>query len=143
MSSQKENTTGGLKGMAKAHAVAVLNLPEEPDEGYHALPDSPATWKLKHNGFFQYDGWCDGTHPNCTTRKDDDPFGEPQERRCDTKIWRISPMGREVLEWLEEPNTLPCGHQGIHNVRGGGYTCTRDSCNEEYQKEIAKQVIGR
>jgi len=140
MSNQTANPSGGLKGMAKAHAVEILNLPEEPQEGYHALPDSPAVWQLKHNGFFKAEGWCDGTHPNCTTRKDDD-VEEPQERRCDTKIWRISPVGREVLEWLEEPNTLPCGHQGLRNLRNGGYTCQNENCDQEFSKATAKKVI--
>jgi len=145
MSKQKASATGGLKGMAQAHAVEILNLPDEPEEGYHALPESDATWQLKHNGFFIDCGYCDGTHPNCDIDLECSCMVTDCEcrenARCDTKIWRISPQGREMLEQVEEPETLPCGHQGLRNLRDGGYTCQKESCDNEFSKATAKRLF--
>lgn len=145
MSSQKASPRSGLKGMAKAHAVEILNLPNQPDDGYHGLPDTPIKWLLKNNHFFIDMGFCDGTHPDCTHSNVcecmiEDCNCQPDGARCDTKIWRLSPRAREIMEWLEKPNTLPCGHQGLHNIRGGGYTCQNEGCDAEFSREIAKQL---
>ncbi len=37
--------------------------------------------------------------------------------------------------------TLPCGHGGVKNLRGDGYTCGEPSCDARYDRETAQRAI--
>jgi hypothetical protein len=56
--------------------------------------------------------------------------------------WRCPP---EVAGWIDEtidaPPYLPCGHSGIRNLRDGGFTCCRDSCDREFPRDVAREVL--
>lgn len=134
-----------LVQIVRAHACKVLSLPEEPPHGYHGLPDTDIDLLLRNAGYFVDWGYCDGEHPNCHAEKrqcecESDCDCDPGRKRCDTKIFKLSDQARDLLEEVEKPDTLPCGHQGLHNIRGGGYTCQNENCNAEFSREIAKQL---
>lgn len=57
-------------------------------------------------------------------------------------IHRLTKHASEYIEAeLGERETFPCGHGGVRNV-SGGYTCTVDSCDKVFSRELAEQVIG-
>lgn len=55
--------------------------------------------------------------------------------------WRVKDRVYErAQKRVERIETLPCGHTGIRNVRGGGFECKQ--CGETISREEAKAVIG-
>lgn len=37
----------------------------------------------------------------------------------------------------------PCGHLGIKNLGDGWYSCSREECDAQFGREVAKEVLGR
>jgi len=123
--------SGSLRQLVQANAVELLDHPEEPQEGWHGLPETSVKTQLRESGFYSREsGYCTTDHPNCNAHG----------TRCDVRIWRLTRIGKTVLEQLDEPNTLPCGHQGLRNLRDAGYTCQNEDCNAEFGEKIAKQL---
>jgi hypothetical protein len=42
---------------------------------------------------------------------------------------------------LDKPRTLPCGHPGFRNLRGGEYGCQEDTCDAEFDRETVEEVL--
>lgn len=49
---------------------------------------------------------------------------------------------RELQAHKPRSPKLPCGHHGIHNIRGGGYECKAGWCDAEFDKETVEEVMG-
>jgi hypothetical protein len=121
-----------LQEIASKNAVAICNVPEEPPEGYHGLPDVRIANQLNNNGFFDRVGYCNGNHPSCDLNRGS----------CDVKIFKLSQTAVAIIERIEEPNTLPCGHQGLHTITGGEtYTCQRETCGKRFDKETVEKTF--
>jgi len=59
--------------------------------------------------------------------------------RCGSRVktWTCRPEYREraqeVLDGWDSP--IGCGHTGVRNIPGGGYTCTTDDCDVEVPRD--------
>lgn len=61
-----------------------------------------------------------------------------------TKCYKVKPEVHEYLHSRELNEKHPCveeGHTGIRNLGDGEYTCTRDGCNERFDRETAKEIV--
>lgn len=37
---------------------------------------------------------------------------------------------------------MPCGHSGFRNLRDGGFTCGKEDCDAQYDREVVESVYG-
>jgi len=117
-----------LKCVVTRHVVEVLNLPDEPENGYHGLPGEGGLGdQLRNAGHYIQVDYCDGDHPDC------------DDRKCDAKIYRKTDVARAIESNLEKPNTLPCGHSGLHTIKAGEqYMCHKKSCGKRFDRETVE-----
>lgn len=128
MSNTPTRTLRSLKEIVRYNPVEIYNFPEEPEGGYHSLPDCKIVKQLKKSGFLESEGYCGGSHVNC------------DDGGCDVKIYHLTQYGEHMIDMIEMPNTLPCGHQGLRNLRDGDFTCQKESCEMEFREETVKQT---
>lgn len=55
--------------------------------------------------------------------------------RTDSGAYEVA---REIRE---DRSTLPCGHGGMRNVRGGDYTCGNPDCDARYDRETVADAV--
>jgi len=103
------------------HCSSNLNGDErEGDLSFYEL-DSGVVLKMSYTGIFELQG--------CRR-----PSGRSLSR---VKVWTCPPEYREraqaVLDGWESP--VGCGHTGVRNIPGGGFTCTTDGCDVEVPRD--------
>lgn len=59
-----------------------------------------------------------------------------------TGEYRTDPAAYKHARNLEaRRSTLPCGHGGIKNLRGDGYSCGEPSCDARYDRAVAERLL--
>lgn len=57
--------------------------------------------------------------------------------------YRTDPAAYLHARNLEDRRTtLPCGHGGVKNLRGDGYTCGEPSCDARFDREVAERALS-
>ncbi|MFB6071707.1 MAG: hypothetical protein ABEJ88_01930 [Halobacterium sp.] len=65
----------------------------------------------------------------------DRPADGPNRYRTDPGAYEVA---REIRS---DRSTLPCGHGGMQNLRGDGYTCGNDACDARFDRETVADVL--
>lgn len=66
-----------------------------------------------------------------------------KEHGTQYNLYQLTHTLDAMIERYNDPNTttLPCGHTGITNIPDGGYGCSAPHCNQEYDRQTAKEVL--
>lgn len=69
------------------------------------------------------------------------PVGK-RSGRHERYVWKTKEATYEYVESNIEQNHLaPCGHSGVHCIKGGElYTCTNSECDETFDRETAEEI---
>jgi hypothetical protein len=59
------------------------------------------------------------------------------DKSANISIWTCPRDYRERAQEIRDAQDSPigCGHTGIRNIAGGGYTCLHDTCNVEVERD--------
>lgn len=117
------SVANSTRSVLRGDPDATARLPPPGEE--YAFRDVPAELRRAFRRFREH-GVIERVGP---------PGGDRNTYRTDAGAYEVA---REVRR---ERRTLPCGHGGMQNLRGDGYTCGEPDCDARYDRETIVDVV--
>jgi hypothetical protein len=134
---RQDRLTKGIQMALRQHARAVAGVPSGEFHTSTQLRDNPAGEGV---------AFVDVEQQTLTALRHAGVFERVRrvrlaDRSANISIWTCPRAYRERAQEIRDGQDSPigCGHTGIHNIAGGGYTCLNDDCDVEVARAEVEQ----